>query len=45
MYIIVGRYHFFFFRLCTSLDWDKDGDLLTVANDKSGKKCYQFTIL
>ena len=22
--------------LCTSLDWDKDGDVLAVANDKNG---------
>ena len=24
-------------RFCTSLDWDKDGDILTVAHDKNGK--------
>ena len=23
-------------RLCTSLDWDKDGDALAVAQDKNG---------
>ena len=22
--------------LCTSLDWDRDGDVLAVANDKNG---------
>jgi len=25
------------FRLCTFLDWDKDGELLAVTQDKSGK--------
>ena len=24
------------FRLCTSLDWDKDGDVLAVTQDKNG---------
>jgi len=28
---------FFVYRTCTSLDWDIDGDLLSVANDKNGK--------
>ena len=27
----------FSIRNCTSLDWDKDGDVLAVANDKNGK--------
>ena len=26
-------------RFCTSLDWDKDGDILTVAHDKNGTIC------
>ena len=24
-------------RLCTSLDWDKDGDVLAITQDKSGE--------
>lgn len=24
---------------CTSMDWDKDGDLLAITHDKDGEKC------
>ena len=27
---------YFIDSFCTSLDWDKDGDILTVAHDKNG---------
>ena len=28
----------FFLRLCTCLDWDKDGDVLAVTQDKTGDR-------
>ena len=36
IYLRVFTQIYFILRTCTSLDWDKDGDVLAVANDKNG---------
>lgn len=33
------------FRLCTSLDWDKDGDLLAATQERSGETLIYYTPL